>query len=81
NDVFENGFKTQWEDFIRHVVEDAPNEFDLLAGARGVQLAEQGLLSSATGRRIDLPLVTLPGSTPATAPDAAAPAASAAVSS
>ena len=36
NDVFENGFKTQWEDFIRHVVEGAPNEFDLLSGARGV---------------------------------------------
>ena len=60
NDVFENGFKTQWEQFIRHVVEDGPNEFDLLSGARGVQLAEQGLVSSATGRRINLPLVTLP---------------------
>ena len=60
NDVFENGFKTQWEQFIRYVVEDGPNEFDLLSGARGVQLAEQGLVSSATGRRIDLPLVTLP---------------------
>ncbi len=60
NDVFENGFKTQWEEFIRHVVEDGPNEFDLLSGARGVQLAEQGLVSSATRRRIDLPLVTLP---------------------
>ncbi|TFB67703.1 Gfo/Idh/MocA family protein [Cryobacterium sp. Hz9] len=60
NDVFENGFKTQWEQFIRHVVEDGPNEFDLLSGARGVQLAEQGLVSSATRRRIDLPLVTLP---------------------
>ena len=88
NDVFENGFKTQWEDFIRHVVEDGPNEFDLLAGARGVQLAEQGLLSSATGRRIDLPVVTLPvaaGAAPvattATTPDAAAPAEPAAVTS
>jgi predicted dehydrogenase len=65
NDVFENGFKTQWEDFIRHVVEDGPNEFDLLAGARGVQLAEQGLLSSATGRRIELPVVALPAVAPA----------------
>src|SRR3954447_19345795 len=43
NDVFENGFKIQWEQFIRHVVEDAGHEFDLLAGARGVQLAEAGL--------------------------------------
>ena len=35
NDEFENGFKTQWEQFIRHVVEDAPHGYDLLAGARG----------------------------------------------
>jgi len=59
NDVFENGFKTQWEEFIRHVVDDAPNEFDFLAGARGVQLAEQGLISSESGRRIDLPIVSI----------------------
>ncbi|MDQ1582628.1 MAG: hypothetical protein QOF36_682 [Microbacteriaceae bacterium] len=59
NEVFENGFKTQWEEFIRHVVEDAPNPFDFLAGARGVQLAEQGLISSREGRRIELPVVSL----------------------
>ena len=59
NDVFENGFKTQWEEFIRHVVEDAPNHYDFLAGARGVLLAEQGLASSRDGRRIELPIVTL----------------------
>ena len=64
NDAFENGFKTQWQDFIRHVVDDGPNDYDLLSGARGVQLAEQGLVSSATGRRIDLPLVTLPAVAP-----------------
>src|SRR3712207_2497768 len=34
NDEFENGFKTQWEQFIRNVVENTPYEFDLLAGAR-----------------------------------------------
>jgi predicted dehydrogenase len=60
NDVFENGFKTQWEQFIRNVVEDTPYEFDLLAGARGVQLAEAGLASSRTGARVDLPELTLP---------------------
>ena len=54
NDVFENGFKTQWEDFILHVVDDAPHMFDFLAGARGVHLAEQGLKSSETGVRIHL---------------------------
>jgi predicted dehydrogenase len=60
NDVFENGFKTQWEEFIRHVVDDAPNPYDFLAGARGVLLAELGLVSSREGRRVDLPMVTLP---------------------
>ena len=59
NDVFENGFKVQWEQFLKHVLEDAPYEFDLLAGARGVRLSEEGLRSSAEGRRIDLPPVTL----------------------
>jgi predicted dehydrogenase len=57
NEVFENGFKTQWEEFIRHVVEDAPNPYDFLAGARGVLLAEKGLVSSREGRRVDLPEV------------------------
>jgi hypothetical protein len=47
NDVFDNGFKAQWELFLRHVVLDEPWRWDLLAGARGVQLAELGLRSSA----------------------------------
>jgi predicted dehydrogenase len=59
NDVLENGFKVQWEQFLRHVLEDAPYEFDLLEGARGVRLSEEGLLSSAEGRRIDLSPVSL----------------------
>jgi predicted dehydrogenase len=59
NDVFENGFKVQWEQFLRHVLEDAPYEYDLLAGARGVRLSEEGLRSSAEGRRIALEPVTL----------------------
>ena len=54
NDVFENGFKTQWEQFIRHVVEDAPHPYDFRSGARGVRLAEAGLESSASGRRVSL---------------------------
>ena len=62
NDVFENGFKSQWEQFIRHVVEDAEHKFDLLAGARGLQMAEAGLESSRTGTRVALPELTLPSS-------------------
>ncbi len=59
NDTYENGFKVQWEQFLRHVLEDAPYSYDLLAGARGVRLSEEGLRSSAEGRRIELPAVTL----------------------
>ncbi|GGP16049.1 Gfo/Idh/MocA family oxidoreductase [Nonomuraea glycinis] len=55
NAEFDNGFKIQWELFIRHVLEDAPFPYDFAAGARGVQLAELGLRSSAEGRRIEVP--------------------------
>ncbi|WP_432498291.1 Gfo/Idh/MocA family protein [Kineococcus auxinigenes] len=51
---FDNGFKVQWEQFVRHVVEDAPHPYDFASGARGVRLAEAGLASSAQGRRIEL---------------------------
>ncbi|CAM5464350.1 Gfo/Idh/MocA family oxidoreductase [Streptomyces tanashiensis] len=43
NAEFDNGFKAQWELFLRHVALDEPYHWDLLAGARGVQLAELGL--------------------------------------
>ncbi|MFD7386912.1 Gfo/Idh/MocA family protein [Streptomyces sp. NPDC059852] len=58
NEEFDNGFKTQWELFLRHVYAGAPYSWDLLAGARGVQLAELGLRSSAEGRRLDVPEIT-----------------------
>ncbi|MFI1174903.1 Gfo/Idh/MocA family protein [Streptomyces melanogenes] len=59
NTAFDNGFKAQWELFLRHVALDAPYRWDLLAGARGVQLAELGLRSSAEGRRIEVPEIAL----------------------
>lgn len=59
NQEFDNGFKAQWELFLRHVALDEPYSWDLLAGARGVQLAELGLKSSAEGRRYDVPELTL----------------------
>jgi predicted dehydrogenase len=55
NEEFDNGFKMQWEMFLRHVAEDAPYTWNLWAGARGVQLAELGLRSSREGRRIEIP--------------------------
>ncbi|MER5441212.1 Gfo/Idh/MocA family oxidoreductase [Streptomyces sp. NPDC002790] len=59
NTEFDNGFKVQWELFLRHVYAGADYHWDLLAGARGVQMAELGLKSSAEGRRLDVPEISL----------------------
>jgi predicted dehydrogenase len=59
NQEFENAFKVQWEAFLRHVAEDAPFPWDLLEGAKGVQLAQLGLRAAAEGRRLDVPELTL----------------------
>jgi predicted dehydrogenase len=55
NRVYDNGFRLQWEDFLRHVVEDAPWGFTLVEGAKGVQLAELGLRSWRERRWLDVP--------------------------
>ncbi|WP_068115855.1 Gfo/Idh/MocA family protein [Tropicimonas marinistellae] len=55
NQVFDNGFKVQWEQFLRHVAEDAPWNYTLAEGAKGVQLAEAGYQSWRERRWIDLP--------------------------
>ncbi|HHU37892.1 MAG TPA: Gfo/Idh/MocA family oxidoreductase [Propionibacterium sp.] len=49
-----NGFRAQWEEFLADVVNDRPHRFDLPSAARGVQLAELGLQSSAEGRRVEM---------------------------
>ena len=53
--VYDNGFKIQWEEFIRHVVEDAPWRFTLPEGAKGVQLVEAALQSWKERRWVDVP--------------------------
>lgn len=55
NVAYDNGFKVQWELFIRHVMEDGPWPHTLREGAKGVQLAEAGLRSWKERRWIDLP--------------------------
>ncbi len=52
--VYDNAFKIQWELFLRHVVLDEPYRFDLMEGAKGVQLAEAGLRSWEERRWIEL---------------------------
>ena len=55
NAVYDNGFKTQWEMFIRHVAEDAPYRYTLREGAKGVQLVECALESWRERRWVDVP--------------------------
>jgi predicted dehydrogenase len=57
---YPNGFRVQWELFLRHVageVEDYP--WDMLAGAKGVQLAMAGLQSWKERRWVDLPRLSV----------------------
>ena len=52
---YPNGFRTQWEMYIRHLFEGGEWRYDLMAGARGVQLAELGLKSWAERLWLDVP--------------------------
>jgi predicted dehydrogenase len=52
---YDNGFKIQWEHFIRHVVEDEPYRWTLAEGAKGVQLVEVALQSWQERRWVDVP--------------------------
>jgi len=54
-EFYDNGFKIQWEHFIRHVVEDAPYKWTLPEGAKGVQLVEAALQSWKERRFVDVP--------------------------
>jgi predicted dehydrogenase len=53
--TYENGFKTQWEHFIRHVVADVPFRWTLREGAKGVQLVECAHVSWQERRWVDVP--------------------------
>jgi predicted dehydrogenase len=53
--TFDNAFKSQWELFLRHVVTAEPFRWNLLEGAKGVQLAEKGLESWRKRAWVDVP--------------------------
>jgi predicted dehydrogenase len=55
NAVPENAFKAQWALFLKHVAGEGGFRWNLLEGAKGVQLAEAGLKSWKARRWIDLP--------------------------
>jgi predicted dehydrogenase len=58
-ETYDNGFKIQWEDFLRHVAADTPWHFGLIEGAKGVQLVECALKSWANKRWYDVPDLTV----------------------
>jgi predicted dehydrogenase len=45
--TYDNAFKIQWEEFLKHVAVGSPFPWTLREGAKGVQLAELGLQSWA----------------------------------
>ncbi len=51
---YPNGFRAQWEQFLRDVDAGRPHGYDLAAGVRGLQLVEAGLKSSEEGRRVEI---------------------------
>jgi predicted dehydrogenase len=53
--VYDNGFKLQWEHFIRHISEAETWKWDLMEGVKGVQLAELGLESWKQRRWVEVP--------------------------
>ena len=57
--VYDNGFKIQWEHFIRHVVENEPYKWTLPEGAKGVQLVEVALQSWRERRWVDVPPLSI----------------------
>ncbi len=52
---FDNAFKVQWELFLRHVAKDEPFRWNLLEGAKGVQLAEKGIESWKKRAWVEVP--------------------------
>ena len=51
----DNAFKAQWELFLKHVAGEGAFRWNLLEGAKGVQLAELGLKSWKQKKWLDVP--------------------------
>ena len=52
---YDNAFKVQWEEFLKHVVIGSPWKYSLQEGAMGVQLAELGMQSWKESRWVEVP--------------------------
>jgi predicted dehydrogenase len=52
---YDNAFKVEWELFLKHVAGEGGFRWNLLEGAKGVQLAELGVKSWRQARWLDVP--------------------------
>jgi len=52
---FDNAFKAEWELFLKHVYDDEPFPWNLLEGAKGVQLAQLGYESWKKKAWVNIP--------------------------
>lgn len=59
NEVYENGFKAQWELFLKHVECGSEFPWDLLEGAKGTQLSDLGLTAWRERKWVDVPKLEL----------------------
>ena len=55
DETYDNAFKAQWELFLRHVAGEGGFRWNLLEGAKGVQLAELGLKSWKQRKWLEVP--------------------------
>ena len=60
NDVFDNGFKTQWEEFLRHVVRGRAARLRLPRRRPRASSWPSRAGELATGARVDLPELDVP---------------------
>jgi len=58
NVAWDNAFKSQWELFLKHVAGEGEFRWNLLEGAKGVQLAETAYRSWSERRWLDVPKLT-----------------------
>jgi predicted dehydrogenase len=55
NEEYDNGFKLEWEAFLRHVADGDDFPWNFASAARGVRLAELATRSAREGRRMEVP--------------------------
>ena len=55
DESYDNAFKAQWELFLKHVAGEGAFRWNLLEGAKGVQLAKLGLKSWQQKKWLDVP--------------------------